>query len=101
MTFTPTLISQGRFGRLLKTSTKLRKKVPKSSLFLNTLISNFLDERPLSPQIHELQVIMNKLKVLKIELPEAFQVAAIVAKLPQNLKGYRKMILHKSEDYSL
>ena len=39
MTYTLTLISQGRVGRLLKTSTKPRKKVPKSSLFLNTLIS--------------------------------------------------------------
>ncbi|RVW16046.1 Retrovirus-related Pol polyprotein from transposon TNT 1-94 [Vitis vinifera] len=42
-----------------------------------------------------------KLKVLKIELPEAFQVGAIVAKLPSSWKGYRKRILHKSEDYSL
>ncbi|RVW92427.1 Retrovirus-related Pol polyprotein from transposon TNT 1-94 [Vitis vinifera] len=56
---------------------------------------------PLLPQIHELQVIVNKLKVLKIELPEAFQVGAIVAKLPSSWKGYRKRILHKSEDYSL
>ena len=44
---------------------------------------------------------MNKLKVLKIELSEAFQVGAIVAKLPSSWKGYRKRILHKSEDYSL
>uniref|UniRef100_F6HXW6 CCHC-type domain-containing protein n=1 Tax=Vitis vinifera TaxID=29760 RepID=F6HXW6_VITVI len=32
---------------------------------------------------------------------EAFQVGAIVAKLPSSWKGYRKRILHKSEDYSL
>ncbi|KAL6316620.1 hypothetical protein AAG906_018875 [Vitis piasezkii] len=56
---------------------------------------------PLLSQIHELQVIANKLKVLKIELSEAFQVGAIVAKLPSSWKGYRKRILHKSEDYSL
>ncbi|RVW89177.1 Retrovirus-related Pol polyprotein from transposon TNT 1-94 [Vitis vinifera] len=37
----------------------------------------------------------------QIELPEAFQVGAIVAKLPSSWKGYRKRILHKSEDYSL
>ncbi|RVW41670.1 Retrovirus-related Pol polyprotein from transposon TNT 1-94 [Vitis vinifera] len=49
----------------------------------------------------EEEVIVNKLKVLKIELPEAFQVGAIVAKLPSSWKGYRKRILHKSEDYSL
>ncbi|RVW29758.1 Retrovirus-related Pol polyprotein from transposon TNT 1-94 [Vitis vinifera] len=49
----------------------------------------------------EEEVIVNKLKVLKIELPEAFQVGAIMAKLPSSWKVYRKRILHKSEDYSL
>ncbi|RVW79629.1 Retrovirus-related Pol polyprotein from transposon TNT 1-94 [Vitis vinifera] len=37
----------------------------------------------------------------KAEEEEAFQVGAIVAKLPSSWKGYRKRILHKSEDYSL
>ena len=46
-------------------------------------------------------MIVNKLKVLKIELPKAFQVGVIVAKLPPSWKSYWKMILHKSEDYSL
>ncbi|RVW71217.1 Retrovirus-related Pol polyprotein from transposon TNT 1-94 [Vitis vinifera] len=73
---TPQVVAQGRRGRRMSSY-------------------------PLLPQIHELQVIVNKLKVLKIELPEAFQVGAIVAKLPSSWKGYRKRILHKSEDYSL
>ena len=46
-------------------------------------------------------MIVNKLKVLKIELSEAFQVGAIVTKLPPSWKGYWKRILHKREDYSL
>ena len=46
-------------------------------------------------------MIVDKLKVLKIELREAFQVGAIVAKLPPSWKGYRKMILHKIKDYYL
>ena len=46
-------------------------------------------------------MIVNKLKVLKIELPEAFQVDALMATLPLTWKGYRKRILYKSEDYSL
>ncbi|RVW71441.1 hypothetical protein CK203_057560 [Vitis vinifera] len=58
MISTPTPIPRGRFGRLLKTSTKAEEE-------------------------------------------EAFQVGAIVAKLPSSWKGYRKRILHKSEDYSL
>ena len=56
---------------------------------------------PLLPQIHELQVILNKLKVLKFELSKAFQVGVIVEKLPSSWKGYQKKILLKSEDYSL
>ena len=101
VTFAPILIPLGRFGRLLKTSTKLREMEPKSSLFLSTLISNFFNEKPLLPQIYELQVILNKLKFLKIELTEAFQVSAIVAKLPPSWKGYRKRILHKRGNYLL
>ncbi|KAL5537437.1 hypothetical protein UlMin_045733 [Ulmus minor] len=61
----------------------------------------FLDDKPLLPQIHELQIIVNKLKAVKIELLEPFQVGAIIAKLPPTWKGYRKKVLHRSEDYSL
>ncbi|KAL5575402.1 hypothetical protein UlMin_017101 [Ulmus minor] len=46
----------------------------------------FLDDKPLLPQIYELQIIVNKLKAVKIELPEPFQVGAIIAKLPSTWK---------------
>ena len=70
------------------------------------LISQYMDfkkiyEKPFLLHIHELQVIVNKLKFLKIELLKAFQVGVIVAKLPLSWKGYWKRILHKNEDYSL
>lgn len=39
--------------------------------------------------------------MLKIELPEAFHVGAIVTKLPPSWKNYKHRILHKNEDYSL
>ena len=65
------------------------------------MISIFFGDKRILPQIHELQIIVNKLKVLKIELPEAFQVGAIVAILPPTWKSYRKRIFHKNEDYSL
>ncbi|KAL5559455.1 hypothetical protein UlMin_035666 [Ulmus minor] len=61
----------------------------------------FFDDKPLLPQIHELQIIVNKLKAVKIELSELFQVSAIIEKLPQIWKGYRKKVIHRSEDYSL
>ncbi|XP_022873000.1 uncharacterized protein K02A2.6-like [Olea europaea var. sylvestris] len=37
----------------------------------------------------------------KAEEKETFQVGAIIAKLPGTWKGYRKKIMHSSEDYSL
>ena len=85
----------------IKNKYKAEEEGTKKFLISQYIDLEFFDEKPLLPRIHELQVIVNKLKVLKIELPEAFQVGAIVAKLPQSWKGYRKRILHKSEDYSL
>ena len=52
-------------------------------------------------QVHELQIIVNKPKVVKIELHETFQVGAIIAKLPDSWKGYKKKILHNFEYFSL
>ncbi|RVW95654.1 hypothetical protein CK203_031529 [Vitis vinifera] len=85
----------------LENKYKAEEEGTKNFLISQYIDFKFFDEKPLLPQIHELQVIVNKLKVLKIELPEAFQVGAIVAKLPSSWKGYQKRILHKSEDYSL
>ena len=65
------------------------------------MILNFFYDKPILPQVHELQVIVNKLSVVKIKILESFQVGAIIAKLPSTWKGYRKKILHSSKDFSL
>ncbi|KAK3028625.1 hypothetical protein RJ639_038398 [Escallonia herrerae] len=57
-----------------------------------------VDDKPVLEQVHALQVIVNKIRALKISLPESFQVGAIIAKLPPSWKDYRKKLLHKSED---
>ncbi|KAK3028626.1 hypothetical protein RJ639_038399 [Escallonia herrerae] len=57
-----------------------------------------VDDKPVLEQGHALQVIVNKIRALKISLPESFQVGAIIAKLPPSWKDYRKKLLHKSED---
>ena len=85
----------------LENKYKVEEEGTKKFLISKYIDFNFSDEKPLLPQIYELQVIVNKLKVLKIELSEAFQVGAIVTKLPPSWKGYRKRILHKREEYSL
>ena len=60
-----------------------------------------VDAKPILPQVHELQVIVNQLRAEKIDLPEPFQVSAIIAKLPPTWRGYRKKILHDSKEFSL
>ncbi|GKD45818.1 copia-like retrotransposon [Tanacetum coccineum] len=52
-------------------------------------------------QVHELQVLINKLKALSIPIKEAFQVGAILTKLPTSWKSFSKKMLNKTEDYSL
>lgn len=44
---------------------------------------------------------VNKIKVIKINIPEAFQVGAIIEKLPPSWKGYMNTLLHSLEDFSL
>lgn len=59
------------------------------------------DSKPILSQVHELQGIVHKLATLNIKLPELFQVGAIIAKLPSTWSNYRKMLFHKTEDYTL
>ena len=42
-----------------------------------------LDNSSLMDQIHKLQVIVSKLRDIGVEIPESFQIGAIIAKLPQ------------------
>ncbi|GKE10101.1 copia-like retrotransposon, partial [Tanacetum coccineum] len=48
-----------------------------------------------------LQVLVNKLKALSVPITEAFQVGAILTKLPPSWKSFSKKMLNKTEDYSL
>lgn len=45
-------------------------------------------------QVHELQVLVNKLRDLKVEVSEPQEVGAIIAKLPPNWNAYRKKLIH-------
>ena len=40
-----------------------------------------IDNKSILDQIHELQVLVTKLRELKVEISESFQVGAIIAKL--------------------
>ncbi|PWA70225.1 Copia-like retrotransposon [Artemisia annua] len=52
-------------------------------------------------QVHELQVIVNKLKSLDVPVSDAFQVGSILTKLPPFWKSFSKRMLQKTEDYTL
>ena len=52
-------------------------------------------------QVHELQILVNKLHDLLINILESFQVCAIIAKLPQSWNNIRKKLLHMLEDLTL
>nr|GFA96533.1 copia-like retrotransposon [Tanacetum cinerariifolium] len=52
-------------------------------------------------QVHELQVLVNKLKALSVPITDAFQVGAILTKLPPSWKSFSKKMLNKTEDYLL
>ncbi|KAH9765249.1 hypothetical protein KPL70_001801 [Citrus sinensis] len=60
-----------------------------------------VDTKSILDQIHELQIIVAKLRELKVEISESFQVGAIIAKLPQSWNDYRKKLLHSKENITL
>ncbi|KAJ9567237.1 hypothetical protein OSB04_003203 [Centaurea solstitialis] len=60
-----------------------------------------VDDKPIMEQVHELQVLVNKLNALFIPIVELFQVGAIIAKLPPSWKDFSKRMMHKYEDFSL
>lgn len=60
-----------------------------------------VDTHSVLDQVHELQIIVSKLKELKVKISKSFQVGAIIAKLPPTWKNYRKKLLHWSIDLNL
>ena len=60
-----------------KTEEEVTNKYLIASYFDYTMVDN----KSLLAQIEELQLIVGKISALKIDIPEAFQVRAIIAKL--------------------
>ena len=60
-----------------------------------------LDNILVLDQVHELQILVNKLRDLSINIHESFQVGAIIAKLPPSWNNFRKKLFHMSEDLML
>ncbi|KAG8377552.1 hypothetical protein BUALT_Bualt08G0045000 [Buddleja alternifolia] len=62
---------------------------------------SMVDNLPVLDQVHDLQVLVSKLRDVKIKLHESLQVGAIIAKLPSSWRNYQKKLLHSSEDFTL
>ena len=56
-----------------------------------------VDTSSLIDQIHNLQVIVSKLKDYGVEVSKSFQVGAIIAKLRSSWNDYQKKLLHTTE----
>ncbi|KAH0730994.1 hypothetical protein KY289_002182 [Solanum tuberosum] len=70
------------------------------------LVSNYMefkmvDDKSITEQVQEFQIIANKIVVSVIALDENFHVGAIVSKLPPSWKEYRSKLLHRKEDLTL
>ncbi|XP_022856379.1 uncharacterized protein LOC111377499 [Olea europaea var. sylvestris] len=70
------------------------------------LIGNYydfkmMDSKSVLAQVHELQLIVSNLKNAEIVLPDAFQVEAIIAKLPSSWNGYKKKLQHDETKHTL
>lgn len=80
---------------------KTKKEGTDKFLVLKYFEFAMVDIKSILDQIHELQIIVAKLRELKVEISESFQVGAIIAKLPQSWNGYRKKLLHSRENITL
>ena len=60
-----------------------------------------LDNVSVLDQVHELQILVNKLCDLLINILESFQVSSIIAILPPSWNNFRKKLLHMSKDLTL
>ncbi|KAH0715100.1 hypothetical protein KY284_008005 [Solanum tuberosum] len=60
-----------------------------------------VDDKSITEQVQEFQLIANKIAISGIALDENFHVGAIVSKLPPSWKEYIRKLLHKKEDLTL
>ncbi|XP_024019724.1 uncharacterized protein LOC112091111 [Morus notabilis] len=79
---------------------KTEKEGTDKFLILKFLEYVMVDTKSVLDQIHELQVIITKLRELKVEISESFQVGAIIAKLPQSWNDSSKVNVAEASKFS-
>ncbi|XP_070672536.1 uncharacterized protein [Malus domestica] len=92
---------QGKYGMLLKRSIHRRKKGTKKFIMFKFYEFTMTDGKSIVDQVQDLLLLITKLREVKIIVPDALQVGAIMSKLPPDWNKYRKQLLHMAEDISL
>uniref|UniRef100_A0A2N9IJF8 CCHC-type domain-containing protein n=1 Tax=Fagus sylvatica TaxID=28930 RepID=A0A2N9IJF8_FAGSY len=80
---------------------KIEKQGPDKFLIMKYFEFAMVDNISVMNQVHELQVLVNKLRDLKVVVAENLQVGAIIAKLPPSWNDYRKKLMHTTEDFTI
>ncbi|KAK0583791.1 hypothetical protein LWI29_003107 [Acer saccharum] len=96
-----TMKSPKEIWNALEYKYKAEKEGTDKFLILKYFEFTMVDTKPILDQIHELQILVTKLRELKVEISESFQVGAIITKLPSSWNDYRKKLLHRRDDISL
>ena len=60
-----------------------------------------IDSKPVTAQLHELQIIIHELEAEGHKVGESFLVEAITGKLPPSWRDYRNYLKHKKKEISL
>jgi hypothetical protein len=80
---------------------KIEKQGADKFLIMKYFEFAMVDNISVMDQVQELQVLVNKLKDLKVIVAENLQVGAIIAKLPPSWNDYRKKLIHTTEDFTI
>ena len=87
--------------KALETKYNTERQGTNKFLTMKYLEFKMLDSIPILDQVHELQVLVNRLQGLKVIPPETFQLRAIISKFPSTWNEYRKKLLHMQEYFKV
>ena len=85
----------------LETKYQNEKKGTDKFLALNYFDFKMTDDMPVMDQVHELQILVSRLRDLEVTVPDTLQIGAILSKLPPSWNNYRKKVLQTPESFTM
>ena len=85
----------------LETKYQNEKKGTDKFLALNYFDFKMTDDMPIMDQVHELQILVSRLRDLEVTVPDTLQIGAILSKLPPSWNNYRKKVLQTPESFTM